>query len=55
MAAHSKYDKIINFYHNEWCADNGYPVRLYKPQATSLKPQASSVKRFKRQATSLKL
>ena len=52
MAAHSKYDKIILFYHNEWCAANGYPVRLYKPQAGRPKLQAAS---FKHQAASVKL
>ena len=45
--------------HNDWCRANGYPVRDYKPgpgrpQATSLKRQASKVSGGKLQAPSCK-
>ena len=42
----------IQYHHNQWCMDNGYPVNSYKPQASSPKPQAPSCKSFKRQASS---
>jgi len=37
----------IDYHHNQWCLDNGYPVNSFKRQAPSAKPQAqrfSSVK-----------
>jgi len=39
----------IEMVHNDWCRENGYPVRSYKPQAgrpkfTSAKLQAASNK-----------
>ena len=42
----------IEYHHNQWCRDNGYPVNSYKPQAGRPKRQASSVKR---QASSTKV
>jgi len=44
-----KYDLEIQAVHNEWCRENGYPVRWDKPQAgrpkfTSAKLQAASNK-----------
>jgi hypothetical protein len=43
----------IEYHHNQWCMDNGYPVNSYKPQAGRPKRQASSVKHLKSQASSL--
>ena len=43
----------IEYHHNQWCVDNGYPVNSYKPQAGRPKRQASSVKHLKSQASSL--
>jgi len=48
----------IEIIHNNWCRDNGYPVRSYKPQAGRPKLQAESRKlqaaSSKRQAPSSK-
>jgi len=44
----------IEYHHNQWCLDNGYPVNSYKPQAGRPKRQASSVKHLKSQASSLR-
>ena len=48
MAARRKYDSIRNNLHNDWCRENGYPVRVrftsYKLQAASIKLQATSCK-----------
>ena len=41
MAARRKYDSIINNLHNDWCRENGYPVRV---RFTSYKLQAASIK-----------
>ena len=38
-----KYAAQLEAVHNQWCVDNGYPVKN-KPQASSVKPQAASVK-----------
>ena len=40
----------IEYHHNQWCLDNGYPVTRYKPQAG--RPKASSAKLQKFPATS---
>ena len=47
--ANTKYNYDIEAGHNDWCRENGYPVRSYKPQAgrpkfTSAKLQAASNK-----------
>jgi len=42
----------IDYHHNEWCRVNGYPVKSYKPQATSLKHQAQRASSSKLQAPS---
>jgi len=47
----SQFQLDIQYYHNQWCMDNGYPVNSYKPQAG--RPKAPSVKRLKFQASSL--
>ena len=39
----SQFQLDIQYYHNQWCMDNGYPVNSYKPQAG--RPKAASVKR----------
>jgi len=44
----------IEYHHNQWCVDNGYPVKNYKPQAGRPKPQASSTKVLERQAYIIK-
>ena len=46
----SQFQLDIQYYHNQWCMDNGYPVNSYKPQAG--RPKAASVKRLKFQASS---
>ena len=42
----------IEYHHNQWCLDNGYPVNSYKPQAGRPKLQASSAKLKDSQASS---
>ena len=44
----------INRHHNQWCLDNGYPVKNYKPQAGRPKLQAASLKVLQRQAYIIK-
>jgi len=57
--ANIKYDLKIQAVHNDWCRENGYPVRWYKPQAGRPKLQAASRKlqaaSSKRQAPSSEL
>jgi hypothetical protein len=43
--ASTKYDSEIQKLHDDWCRENGYPVRWEKHQATSGKLQATSNKR----------
>jgi len=43
----------IEYHHNQWCVDNGYPVKNYKPQAGRPKRQASSLKHQGSRASSL--
>ena len=50
--ANTKFDLKIQAVHNEWCRENGYPVRWYKPQAGRPKLETS---RARFQATSSKL
>ena len=56
MAAHNKYIHIITEIHNDWCRENGYPVRPClqggRPQAASLKRQANITSGGKPQAPS---
>ena len=40
----TKFQEAIDKVHNDWCRENGYPVKSYKPQATSAKLQAASNK-----------
>ena len=47
----SQFQLDIQYYHNQWCMDNGYPVNSYKPQAG--RPKATSFKHPKSQASSL--
>jgi len=49
----SEFQLDIQYYHNQWCLDNGYPVNSYKPQAGRPKRQASSFKHLKSQASNL--
>ena len=49
----SQFQLDIQYYHNQWCMDNGYPVNSYKPQAGRPKRQASSLKHQGSQASSL--
>jgi hypothetical protein len=57
--ASTKYDSEIQTLHEDWCRENGYPVKWKKQQATSGKLQAASSKpqaqSSKRQASSHKL
>ena len=50
--ASTKFQIAIDKVHNDWCRENGYPVRSYKPQASSLKRQAAKVSGGKPQAPS---
>ena len=45
----------IETMHNDWCRENGYPVRWDKPQAGRPKLQATSFKRQAHRASSSKL
>jgi hypothetical protein len=60
-----RWNIIANKIHDEWCIQNGYPIKIQapsfkqqasssKPQASSTQVQASSVKHPKSQATSSK-
>ena len=46
----SEFQLDIQYYHNQWCMDNVYPVNSYKPQAG--RPKAASFKHLKSQASS---
>lgn len=48
----TKFQIAIDRVHNDWCRENGYPVKSYKPQATSLKHQAQRATSSKLQAPS---
>jgi len=48
----TKFQIAIDRVHNDWCRENGYPVKSYKPQATSLKHQAQRAASSKLQAPS---
>jgi len=56
--ASTKYDSEIQKLHDDWCRENGYPLRAssVKPKLSNQPEQASSAKRQapsnKRQATS---
>jgi len=52
--ASTKFQEAINKVHNDWCRENGYPVKSYKPQAASIKHQAVKVSSGKHQAPSSK-
>jgi len=43
----------IEYHHNQWCRDNGYPIKSYKPQAGRPKRQAPSLKLKDSRASSL--
>ena len=44
----------IEVHHNQWCVDNGYPIKKYRPQAGRPKRQASGSKLIERQAQGVK-
>jgi len=50
----TKFQIDIDRVHNDWCRENGYPVKSYKPQAASIKRQAHQASSSKLQAPSSK-
>ena len=52
MQAKTEYDEMINFYNDEWCTNNGYPVYKLsskiimgtspKQKGSSLSPKSTS-------------
>jgi hypothetical protein len=50
----TKFQEAIDKVHNDWCRENGYPVKSYKPQAASIKRQAQQASSSKLQAPSSK-
>ena len=42
----------IEVHHNQWCVDNGYPIKKYRPQAGRPRRQAPSLSSAKLKASS---
>jgi len=51
-----RWNIIANKIHDEWCIQNGYPIKIqapsFKPQAASTKPQTPSSSSSEQQASS---